>query len=113
MTNTLQRALLILCNLHFRRTALVKDVIDADADGDGVADVGDEIGPFDAEAEGGVVDAVDEVVDFGRLEILEAVDLGLGGWAGVFGEAGGGATEDYAEVGVEGGEESFFGGGGC
>lgn len=100
-TNTLQPTRLILSNLLLGRTPLIKDIIDPDPDGNGVADVGDEIGPLDAEREGGVVDGVDEVVHFGRFEIHEAVDLGLRGGAGVVREGGRAAAEDYAEVLVE------------
>ncbi len=73
-----------------RGAFLVEDVVEGDADGDGVADVGDKVGAGDAEGDGGVVDVVDEVVHGWRGEVHESVDLfvrlvwgvGLGGREG-------------------------------
>lgn len=67
--------------------------------------MGDEIRTFDTEGEGGVIDAVDEVVHFGRFDVHKPVHLGLRRGAGVFWEGRIGAAEDDAEVLVEMDEE--------
>lgn len=74
-TDTLQLAFLIRRHLLRRRAFLVEDVVEADTDGDGIADVGDEIGAGYTEGDGGVVDVVDEVVHVWRWKVHEAMDL--------------------------------------
>ncbi len=63
------------------------------------------------ETHGRVVDVVDEVVHGWRGQIHESMDLRLAGGAGVGGEGGGGAAEDYADVVVEVREEGVLVGG--
>lgn len=74
-THGLQLARLICRNLLRGRAFLVEGVVEPDADGDGIADVRYQIWPRDAEADGCVVDVVDEVVHVGGGEVHEAVDL--------------------------------------
>ena len=68
--------------------------------------MGDQIRPLHAQRHRRVIDVVDEIMHFRPLEVHEAVHGCLGWGAGVFGEGGGGAAEDEAEVLVEVGEES-------
>lgn len=74
-TDPLQLTLLIRRHLLRRRAFLVEDVVEADTDGDGIADVGDEIRSGDTEGDGGVVDVVDEIVHVWRWKVHEAMDL--------------------------------------
>lgn len=74
-THGLQFARLIRCYLLRRRALFVEDVVEGDADGDGVADVGGEVWAGDTEGDGGVVDGVDEVVHRWGGEVHESVYL--------------------------------------
>lgn len=103
--NTLQICRLIGRDFLRRGALFVEDVVDADADGDGIPNMRNQIRARDSQGEGRVVDVVDKVVHLGGFDVHEAVDFGLGRGAGVGGERGGGAAEDEAEVGVEGCEE--------
>jgi len=71
----LQFARLIGSDFLCRRALFVEDVVEGDADGDGVADMGGEVWAGDTERDGGVVDGVDEVVHGRCGEVHESVNL--------------------------------------
>ena len=92
---------LIRRNFLRRRTSFVEDIVDAHADADSIPDMCHQVGSLHAQRERRVVDVMDEVVDFGRFEVHEAVNLRLGRRAAIKRKIGGVAAEDNAEVLIE------------
>ncbi len=74
-TDTLQLTRLVRRYFLGRRAFLVENVVESDTNGDGIADMRDEIRPRNSQTDGRVVNVVDEIMHIRRREIHESMHL--------------------------------------